>query len=241
MPNSLPVEFVSDTQFSQLTTGVKNAPKPVENAKPLADKVGEQKLVNELAPKVVDKPEIRTDSSAAEAKTQPKKQAKAEKIRAQIRAEGGAETGRKSGEAKAEARPGRRRTEEGRDEKAAEAGEEAARVQARSDRRGIEKGGDQEAAAVAEVRRQPGRLLARPPRAAASGGDGGQSQQRGFAWRTRGFGRAFVAERARCAARQVDLVLESTAGGGTIPSSMPLPSALGWRAITAYRSAGSAD
>jgi hypothetical protein len=76
---SLPVEFVSDTQFSQLTTGVKNAPKPVENAKPLADKVGEQKLVSELAPKVADKPEIRTDSSAAEAKTQPKKQVKSEK------------------------------------------------------------------------------------------------------------------------------------------------------------------
>jgi colicin import membrane protein len=76
---SLPVEFVSDTQFSQLTTGVKNAPQPVENAKPLADKVGEQKLVSELAPKVADKPEIRTDSSAAEAKTQPKKQAKSEK------------------------------------------------------------------------------------------------------------------------------------------------------------------
>jgi hypothetical protein len=72
----LPVEFVSDTQFSQLTAGVKNAPQPVENAKPLADKVGEQKPVQELAPKVVDKQEIRTDSSAAEAKTQPKKQAK---------------------------------------------------------------------------------------------------------------------------------------------------------------------
>ena len=36
----LPVEFVSDTQFSQLTAGVKNAPQPIENAKPLADKVG---------------------------------------------------------------------------------------------------------------------------------------------------------------------------------------------------------
>jgi colicin import membrane protein len=72
----LPVEFVSDTQFSQLTAGVKNAPQPIENAKPLADKVGDLKPVKELAPKVVDKPEIRTDSSAAEAKTQPKKQAK---------------------------------------------------------------------------------------------------------------------------------------------------------------------
>ena len=72
----LPVEFVSATQFSQLTSGAKNAPQPIENAKPLADKVGEQKPVRELAPKVVDKPEIRTDSSAAEAKPQPKRQTK---------------------------------------------------------------------------------------------------------------------------------------------------------------------
>jgi len=74
----LPVEFVSATQFSQLTAGVKNAPQPIENAKPLADKIGEPKPVKELAPKVVDKPEIRTDSSAAaEAKPKPKQQAKA--------------------------------------------------------------------------------------------------------------------------------------------------------------------
>jgi len=73
----LPVEFVSATQFSQLTAGVKNAPKPIDNAKPLADKVGEPKPVKELAPKVVDKPEIRTDSAPPpepkpEAKSQPK-------------------------------------------------------------------------------------------------------------------------------------------------------------------------
>jgi colicin import membrane protein len=73
----LPVEFVSDTQFSQLTAGVKNAPKPIDNAEPLADKVGEPKPVKELAPKVVDKPEIRTDSAPPpepkpEAKSQPK-------------------------------------------------------------------------------------------------------------------------------------------------------------------------
>jgi outer membrane biosynthesis protein TonB len=73
----LPVEFVSATKFSQLTAGVKNAPKPIDNAKPLADKVGEPKPVKELAPKVVDKPEIRTDSAPPpepkpEAKSQPK-------------------------------------------------------------------------------------------------------------------------------------------------------------------------
>jgi outer membrane biosynthesis protein TonB len=79
----LPVEFVSATEFSQLTAGVKNAPKPIENAKPLADKVGEAKPVKELAPKVVDKPEIRTDSAAPpapkpETKAQPKSAEKPE-------------------------------------------------------------------------------------------------------------------------------------------------------------------
>lgn len=80
----LPVEFVSATQFSQLTAGVKNAPK-AEEPKPLADKVGDPKTVTELAPKVVDKPEIKTDSKPAEAKPKPlpkeaeKKTEKAEK------------------------------------------------------------------------------------------------------------------------------------------------------------------
>jgi len=79
----LPVEFVSTTEFSQLTAGVKNAPKPIDNAKPLADKVGEPKPAKELAPKVVDKPEIRTDSAPPpqpkpEAKSQPKMAEKSE-------------------------------------------------------------------------------------------------------------------------------------------------------------------
>jgi outer membrane biosynthesis protein TonB len=79
----LPVEFVSATEFSQLTAGVKNAPKPIDNAKPLADKIGDPKPVKELAPKVVDKPEIRTDSAPPpapkpEAKAQPKVAEKSE-------------------------------------------------------------------------------------------------------------------------------------------------------------------
>jgi outer membrane biosynthesis protein TonB len=68
---SLPVEFVSATEFSQMTAGVKNAPKPIENAKPLADKVGEPKPVKELAPKVADKPEIKTQAAAAAAEPKP--------------------------------------------------------------------------------------------------------------------------------------------------------------------------
>ena len=74
----LPVEFVSATEFSQLTAGVKNAPKAIENAKPLADKVGDPKPVKELAPKVADKPEIKTRPSTPPAnrsrrQSQPKR------------------------------------------------------------------------------------------------------------------------------------------------------------------------
>lgn len=78
----LPVEFVSATEFSQLTAGVKNAPKPVEAPKPLADKVGDLKPVKELAPKVADKPEIKTTSEpkAAEKAEKPKDKPKADKI-----------------------------------------------------------------------------------------------------------------------------------------------------------------
>jgi outer membrane biosynthesis protein TonB len=70
----LPVEFVSATEFSQLIAGVKNAPKPLEDAKPLADKVGEAQPVTQLAPKVAEKPEIVTDVAAKrEPKPEPKK------------------------------------------------------------------------------------------------------------------------------------------------------------------------
>jgi hypothetical protein len=76
---ALPVEFVSTTEFSQLTAGVKNAPKVIENSKQLADKVGDLKPVKELAPKVADKPEIKTQAAAAagEAKPETKSQPKA--------------------------------------------------------------------------------------------------------------------------------------------------------------------
>ena len=67
----LPVSFISDTDFSQLTQGVKNAPKlPDAQIKPLADKVDPPKPADQLAAKVSPKPEITTDSSAA--KPQPK-------------------------------------------------------------------------------------------------------------------------------------------------------------------------
>ena len=64
-----------------MTQGVKNAPKlKVDDIKPLADKVDTPKPVKQLAPKVVDKPEITTESAApkSEPKPQPKPDPKAE-------------------------------------------------------------------------------------------------------------------------------------------------------------------
>ncbi|MGC1352734.1 MAG: cell envelope biogenesis protein TolA [Xanthobacteraceae bacterium] len=74
----MPVEIATPDNISNATTGVKNAPKAIENPKPLADKIGEPKPAKELAPKVVDKPEIRTDAAAAaEPKPEPKAPPKA--------------------------------------------------------------------------------------------------------------------------------------------------------------------
>jgi colicin import membrane protein len=56
---------------------VKNAPKAVEEPKPLADKVGEPKPVKQLAPKVADKQDITTDA-APQTQPQPKPETKSE-------------------------------------------------------------------------------------------------------------------------------------------------------------------
>ena len=63
--DAMPVDIISTSEFSQLTAGVKNAPK-VETPKPLADKVGEPKPVEEIKPKVADKPEIKTAAAPPE-------------------------------------------------------------------------------------------------------------------------------------------------------------------------------
>jgi outer membrane biosynthesis protein TonB len=71
----LPVSFVSEKDFTKLTQGAKNAPLslPKEAPKPLADKIGDLKQVDQLAPKAVDKPPITTE---AKPKSDPKPQAK---------------------------------------------------------------------------------------------------------------------------------------------------------------------
>ena len=75
-PDFVAVNVVSETNVSSVTAGVKNAPKAVEEAKPLADKTGDPKPAKQLAPKVADKPEITTD---AQAKPEPKPVEKTEK------------------------------------------------------------------------------------------------------------------------------------------------------------------
>jgi outer membrane biosynthesis protein TonB len=82
---ALPVSFVSEKDFSQLTQGVKNAPQlKIPDIKPLADKVDETKSIDQLAPKVSSKPEITTPAAKPvsqakpEAKAEPKSEAKPE-------------------------------------------------------------------------------------------------------------------------------------------------------------------
>jgi len=84
--DSLPVQFISENDFTKLAQGVKNAPKlKIDMPKPLADKVDAPKAVDQLAPKVADKPEIKTDSSKAspqpkpDTKPDPKQAQKADK------------------------------------------------------------------------------------------------------------------------------------------------------------------
>jgi hypothetical protein len=72
--DSLPVQFISEKDFTQLTQGVKNAAKlKIDMPKPLADKIDAPKAVDQLAPKAVDKPEIKTDSTKSKVQPKPDK------------------------------------------------------------------------------------------------------------------------------------------------------------------------
>jgi colicin import membrane protein len=65
---SLDTQIISEKDFSQMTKGVKNAPQmKLPDMKPLADKVGEEKTVDQAAPKAADKPAIKTDASKPDA------------------------------------------------------------------------------------------------------------------------------------------------------------------------------
>ena len=69
---SLPVDIINDKDFSELTKGIKEAPKPVEKPKPLVEmKAEEIKPIEELTPKIVEKKEV--------APTQPKSESPQQK------------------------------------------------------------------------------------------------------------------------------------------------------------------
>ncbi len=57
---SLPIDLISEKEFSQMTKGVKEAPKPLEKPKPIVEKKAEEppKPIEEIKPKVVEKKEV---------------------------------------------------------------------------------------------------------------------------------------------------------------------------------------
>jgi colicin import membrane protein len=70
---SLPVDLVSEKEFSELTKGVKEAPKPVEKPKPLVEKVAPAppKPVEEIKPPVTEKKEVAPAKEMTAAPTPP--------------------------------------------------------------------------------------------------------------------------------------------------------------------------
>ncbi len=72
---SLPVDMISEKEFSELTKGVKDAPKK-EEPKPLVEKKAEEvKPAEDVKPKVSEKPEVKaTAEKPPEPKPQPEQQ-----------------------------------------------------------------------------------------------------------------------------------------------------------------------
>jgi outer membrane biosynthesis protein TonB len=68
--DSLPISFISDKDFTQMTQGVKNAPKPKDNPKPLADKIDLPKPADQVADKV-GKQEVKTETAPPKQQPQP--------------------------------------------------------------------------------------------------------------------------------------------------------------------------
>jgi colicin import membrane protein len=79
---SLPVDIISEKDFSQLTKGIKDAPKPVEQPKPLVEKKDEPKPKVEdfKAPIVEKKAELTPTQQKQEQQAQPKPDPIADKI-----------------------------------------------------------------------------------------------------------------------------------------------------------------
>lgn len=83
---SLPVDLISEKDFSQLTKGVKDAPKPVEKPKPLIEKVEkkeEPKPVEESKPKITEKKEVEATKHEAQPPPAPQSDPIADKLKEQ--------------------------------------------------------------------------------------------------------------------------------------------------------------
>ncbi|MBI3702989.1 MAG: hypothetical protein HY244_03840 [Rhizobiales bacterium] len=77
---SLPVDLINDKDFSELTKGAKDAPK-VEPPKPVVEKKAEElKPVEEIAPKLTEKKELKAER---EQKSEPKNDQIADKLKSQ--------------------------------------------------------------------------------------------------------------------------------------------------------------
>jgi outer membrane biosynthesis protein TonB len=95
--DSLPVDLISDTQFSQITKGIKDAPKPVDKPKPMVEKTGKtitaEEIVAKLTPKkeikpTIDKPqEPKPDPIAEKIKKEEKVEKQTEKIKKEEKVE----------------------------------------------------------------------------------------------------------------------------------------------------------
>jgi colicin import membrane protein len=81
---SVPVDIISESQFSQLTAGSKNAPQ-TETPKPLVEKIGEKKPTEDPNSKIVDKKEITssTDKEPPPPPPEPKQAKQADKKQAE--------------------------------------------------------------------------------------------------------------------------------------------------------------
>lgn len=75
LANYVPVSIVTDADVSRAALGQKNAPH-LDKSKPLADKVDQLKQVDQLAPKVADKPAITTNSPKPMPQPKPEPQQK---------------------------------------------------------------------------------------------------------------------------------------------------------------------
>ena len=85
-PDPLPVDLISEKDFSELTKGLKDLPKPKEPPKPVVEKKAEeQKPIEEIKPKVVEKkPEIKPTEQK---EPPPAPQAKPDPIAEKLKAE----------------------------------------------------------------------------------------------------------------------------------------------------------